>query len=621
MDLKRALSPTAFSQTGTLRARPNGPRAPKQAPKDSIPLDMCARSIEEATPAYSSPRSSARESLATPAYAPEEPPFESGRQRRMSVGVQTSTSAQATNGEPATSAAPPAVKAIRKVPTLSPPPPLNLEPVPIQWRGMSLSTAKWTLTSAQLQEMVSTAIRQSAQESFIRLVPLETLEGDVDRELQRLESLKATSQAQYRFSMQRRMMLLQSINALSYSQLTDGSGGGETLANLTAQLAETTAACDRLLETLLSIADQRAQIQRLQDVHVASALAMAVRKMNESYGRRVDELAAAGAQIDELRDELDEAWQIAEEMAQEMDALDNFDLGFGDDDVASEFDDVSAVVGDSRTEHSVQLAEVVGITGKAVAAEARYTSMVGALRPPPVADRASRVVAARRRSMRTSKASLRLPRQPSESSVSPRRARSRSKSRRRPSMNSRADVPAVPAIRIDTAPSQGSFLELAETRPTSPMSPAAPAQIPAFPQVLMINPTSKRDTIELPEPSPNPTIPSPGFDRTVIPPLTMHAAKDDLCFTSARERKLSMRRVQSLQPQSRTTDSLYGSLHRTSADHRELDGTFPDKLGSKPKRYSVPLKATLPMEPVESAPSPPQGEESSSQHKTTDVAS
>lgn len=54
----------------------------------------------------------------------------------------------------------------------------------------------------------------------------------------------------------------------------------DSIAKLALQLSETTIECDRLLEELLKISDQTAQINRMLDVHWASALAIALRKVS-----------------------------------------------------------------------------------------------------------------------------------------------------------------------------------------------------------------------------------------------------------------------------------------------------------------------------------------------------
>lgn len=78
-----------------------------------------------------------------------------------------------------------------KRPPLPPPPALNFEAEPIQWKAMTLEAAQWTFTSEQLQETVSRAIRHSASESFIRVVPTHTFDVELPQELERLESVCA----------------------------------------------------------------------------------------------------------------------------------------------------------------------------------------------------------------------------------------------------------------------------------------------------------------------------------------------------------------------------------------------------------------------------------------------
>lgn len=440
-------------------------------------------------------------------------------------------------------------------------------------------------------------------------------------------------------------MLLQSLNALSFAPGDPSSQ--EALSNLTAQLAALAASCDRLMETLLTIADQRAQIQRLQDAHVASALAISLRKLNGSYGRRVTELKDARGRVGELQAELEEAWGVAEELAQEMDDLDNFGRDFGyegeeviEDEASAVSREGSVVVADSRTELSVQMAEVVGVTATAVASQAAYTTLFpGPIAPSPaqlqVADRTNRVMAARRRSVRTSKGNLRLRQvSMSESEASPsvaaaaqtaRRARSRSRSRRRPTVSTDdapGPIPAVPTIHVEAAPSKhGSFLEFSDTRPTTPSSAVqeSPRRLPPppVPPVRVINTyRQKRNTLgkyprrrlspkrarlttrtEVCTPPPNFTPSTPGFDRTIIPPFTFRAArasKDDSFLPSEREREVGVRvrRVQSLTVRGRgETVSLYEG--EPGPSYRRSDGEVLERgrAKAKAKRYSVPLRA------------------------------
>ncbi|OSX64340.1 hypothetical protein POSPLADRAFT_1073870 [Postia placenta MAD-698-R-SB12] len=606
MQVSPVCSPTFVGSPTTPSARtrpplPHGPRGPKSAskssPKSAIPLDTFQR-CEEATPAYSSPRSSTAWSPSSPAFsglgpdAPSECGSSASRRNTTSRGVQTSVGESVAPSR--TVSGSPAVKVLKKMAALSQPPPPNFESVPVQWRGMTLEAAQWNMTSEQLQEIVSVAIRASAQESFIRLVPLQVYNEELGKEVERLEVLKATTQSQYRFNVHRRMMLMRSLNALSFAPSSEG-GDYEALVNLTCQLAEVTASCDRLMETLLTVSDQRAQIQRIQDVHVASALGIALRKLNASYGRRATDLATARAKVDELTEELEEAWKVAEELAQEMDDLDNFEFPYPDE----QFGDTSAVIGETSTERSVQLAEVIEITGKAVATKAAYANV--STPQSQVADRASRVSAARRRSVRASKASLRLPRSPKspppsafEQSATLRRARSRSKSRRRPSVVTDSEAPQIPTIQVDTATYKGgSFLELTETRPTSPATTASPEAHPPLPQLIVMSPTSKRETLDVPSLSPHMALPSPAFDRTIIPPLTTSGAKDDAWHRTEHERRASARRVQSWQPRSRTDplpQTLLAALRRANSDHRRPSSSWLVQENARPpkaKRYSV----------------------------------
>ncbi|KAI0630877.1 hypothetical protein C8Q77DRAFT_1063284 [Trametes polyzona] len=519
------------------------------------------------------------------------------------------------------------VRVIPKRPPLQPPPALNFEVEPIPWKGMTLEAAQWTFTSEQLQETVSRAIRHSASESFIRVVPTHTFDVELPRELERLDSLKATTQAQYRFNMHRRTMLLQSLAALSQSQYPDG-GDGEALYNLTTQLAELTVACDRLMETLVRIADQRAQIQQVQDLHIASALSMALRKLNASYAKRAAELQEARAQNEALNAELEEAWSMAQDMAQEMDDLDNFDLAFSDeDDEEREAELLEAeIYGDMdrmSTVTSVRNAEVLEITGKAVATKAMLTTL-----PNKPGDRASRVYAAKKRSSRASKASLRIPKTPTggERAELPDRSsiysihsrRSRSKSMRRRSERNEAtspaaeDVPEVPVIRIpDPAPKkEGSFLEMSETRPVSPSAsavseppPLPPAAAETTDEKLQGQMTSSPSEDVLPTVTPmlNPP-PSPTFGQMNIPTIALHEeprapqppSTSMSTSSSWRPRKLFSRRVQSMQPPAprAVDDTATAPLKRSTSEIKQFDG-WPFLGSQKAQRFSVPVLSVI----------------------------
>ena len=81
--------------------------------------------------------------------------------------------------------------------TLSPrSPSFNVPAMP--YRGMTMDQAKWTLTSSQLQGIVSRAIKQSAEASSIRLLRLEVLDNEIPQELTRLQNRRTEIQSNYR---------------------------------------------------------------------------------------------------------------------------------------------------------------------------------------------------------------------------------------------------------------------------------------------------------------------------------------------------------------------------------------------------------------------------------------
>ena len=80
-------------------------------------------------------------------------------------------------------------KAMPRRAPLAPPPALTFDAEPIQWKSMTLDAAQWTFTSDQLQETVSRAIRQSAAESFIRVVSTQTVDVELPEELERLDQV------------------------------------------------------------------------------------------------------------------------------------------------------------------------------------------------------------------------------------------------------------------------------------------------------------------------------------------------------------------------------------------------------------------------------------------------
>ncbi|KAF7797192.1 hypothetical protein EIP86_008384 [Pleurotus ostreatoroseus] len=575
------------------RTRPGGPRTrrPHHALKPSTSTAPSEHE-DESLPGYSGTNSPAISSLAlsspaTPAFEPAHdgglhlhslsvPDFRGHREQAVQTEAATPTSARSLT---------PAVKVILKSPTLTPPAPVSFESVPIAWRGMTLESAKWNMTSEQLQDIVSRAIRKTAQESFIRLLPVKTLDEELGAELERLETLKATTQSQYRFNLHRRTMLLQSLLALASNEDCDCA----VLCNLTTQLADITSTCDRLMMDLLRVTDQKAQIHRIQDVHVSSALAMALRKLNASYAKRTTELKEARDRADQLKAELEEAWAVAQEMAEEMDELENFHSGF-----SSEEDDGDE---DRRMDDSIRLAEVIGITGRAVATKATLTQLEAARNREREyqSGRSSRVSAARKRSSLASKASLRLPKS-SKSSVADvtslsSRLSTRRSLHRRPSEAASSSSQSIPPVvpvdpRIQAAPRDDSFLDLSLSKrqsiyPPGTSNPAAGLSSVPINGQHPAQSSSSRTHIQ-----------QPSLDFA-IPPIAVHHADDDEPLpnphsadddgsrplpspSATRRRRMPSRRVHSLQPMQGSLDlglaeTQEDGLKRTSSDRRRVD--------------------------------------------------
>lgn len=215
---------------------------------------------------------------------------------------------------------PPAPKMDPKPAVLIPPPQISFDSVSVDFKSLPLEAFLWTLDNVELQQMVSRAIQQSARESSIRLLSLDNVDHFLPAEIQRLNSLKLTTQSRYRFLVQRRTMLLQALNSSSSEYELKPEEDVQSITSLLArQLSETCAECDKLLEELVCITDQLGQITKLLDTHWASALAIALRKINKSYTKRVAELVSTQERVEQLEAELEEAWKEAARYAQEMD--------------------------------------------------------------------------------------------------------------------------------------------------------------------------------------------------------------------------------------------------------------------------------------------------------------
>ncbi|KAJ4490346.1 hypothetical protein J3R30DRAFT_70335 [Lentinula aciculospora] len=187
-----------------------------------------------------------------------------------------------------------------------------------KWRGYTMDAAKWTFTSSQLQAVVSRAIRQSAEASAIRLLRLETVDHDIPVELHRLELQRTDIKTRYKMLTRRRTEVLATLTLYC-----DGTLHEDPTASLRiiSELRDISSTLDRLAEDLHSVDEQISQLTSLRDVHDASALAMAIRKLNASFLKQLAVSDALRSQMVALEAERDDAWKQAETMAHDFDRL------------------------------------------------------------------------------------------------------------------------------------------------------------------------------------------------------------------------------------------------------------------------------------------------------------
>jgi hypothetical protein len=364
---------------------------------------------------------------------------------------------------------------------------MDFTPDPLPYQHLSLEAAHWTLTSTELQHLVSSAIRQSAKEQLIRLLPPSTIDNHMPEDAARIESTWDIATTRWRFEANRRNMLLRALSA----------SGADT--NLLTQLSATLSNLDLHAQNLLHAAAHRAQLEAARDTHRASALAVALRKLNASYARRTRDLDKARAHIAVLRGEVDEAWKIAEEQAVKVDKFKAMAMAVATEPrESSNADPADSMVGDdsvyeddmsSNALQDISCAEVIDVTGKAIAAQARLTMMRTdhpSPRLPPSSysaslpsepatsgsnnsqrqSTASRTSTSRKRSKRKSKASLRLSMSISARSRSTKRGESGARNARSKSRDKKGKEPAraEPLMPWVPANAEGSFLEM-EGRP------------------------------------------------------------------------------------------------------------------------------------------------------------
>jgi hypothetical protein len=190
-------------------------------------------------------------------------------------------------------------------------------PLP-KFRGYTLEAAQWTFTSEQLQAVVSRAIKQSAQSSSVRLLRPETLDTEIPAEMHRLEMQEMDLKNRYKDMARKRWALLGSLTAH-----VDGfeEAGSDIALRALEELTEASLTLDQLAEELHGVTEQRAQLKCLVHIHSASALAMALRKLNASFLKQVTENQMLQERVSTMEAERDEAWKQAENLAHECDDM------------------------------------------------------------------------------------------------------------------------------------------------------------------------------------------------------------------------------------------------------------------------------------------------------------
>ncbi|KAI9438228.1 hypothetical protein H4582DRAFT_2148724 [Lactarius indigo] len=178
-----------------------------------------------------------------------------------------------------------------------------------------MEAAKWTFSSEELQTIVSNAIKHSAEPSSIRLLTAQAAFTDVPAELERLTALQNELKVRYRVQARKR-------DALHKAAMVSAETlGSNSLRMRLQELAEITATLDTIAEELYHAQDQVAQLSRMLAVHSGSALAMALRKLHMSYLKRTAEVQSLQDRVFALEAERDEAWAQAQQVARDLDDL------------------------------------------------------------------------------------------------------------------------------------------------------------------------------------------------------------------------------------------------------------------------------------------------------------
>lgn len=147
----------------------------------------------------------------------------------------------------------------------------------VAWQPYTYDDVVETLSSAELQAIVSHAIRKSGSTESIRLLPLDAL-GKVAEEQARLEERRQDIKGQYALLARERGKLLDDRERIQ-----------KEVEVVLDEIRGVSLALDALAEELHSVDDQISQLAELRSAHSASALSLALRKLHSSLSRQQTE--------------------------------------------------------------------------------------------------------------------------------------------------------------------------------------------------------------------------------------------------------------------------------------------------------------------------------------------
>lgn len=187
----------------------------------------------------------------------------------------------------------------------------------VKFRGLTMDQAKWQWTQQELQEVVRQAIKDTSDASWIRVLPVDVVSETLPAEIHRLEVQSAELRTKYKLGVRRRRTILATLAlTLEDSDLDQGIA-----ARMLDELSKVSDNLDELAEELYSVTDQLGQLKHLGDVHSSSALAIALHKLNGSLTKHFSEVDKLRGQVAALEAERDEAWKQAQDVAQDFDDL------------------------------------------------------------------------------------------------------------------------------------------------------------------------------------------------------------------------------------------------------------------------------------------------------------